>query len=578
MTDSTVDSASLQASPGDDEGLYPVDEVRALFITFSKALRAFQLYDENNPVYQRFVSALREAFQQVWGELDELTVAVQEEALVYEGFEVYRAASRSESMAFLMYKDGVRELTILPGVEGELERFLAVLQQARQARTDGDDLLTLLWEAELEKVKYFYVDLLAEGVEIPEAGEPPTTVEIKTVLDEELAEDDEESAAAGSPLTPTPELVNRDDFNPTLYALDPREMEELRTEITREMERDVRGAVLAALLDRLEEARRPDRQSEVLEIFGTLLPTMLSRGALRAAGGLLGELHDLEVRGGLLDAERAAELTALIDELSSSATMQELVRALEDGSLAPAPRELGAFLQHLRAGALAPLLRATELTERRELQPVLREAVRGIAERHLRELTALLAHDDPVVVAGAARLASALRVQAVTSALGSLFRHPDAGVRLAAVDAAVELRASTVASGLEGALDDPERDVRIAAVRALGTLGYRPAAARMKDILQSRELREADLSERIAFFESYGAVAGEAAVGYLSKLLNGRGFLGRRESPEIRACAALGLGRVNTGAARQALEEALNEDDPVVRSAVGRALRGGGEA
>jgi hypothetical protein len=576
VTDFTADPASLQASPGDAEALYPVDEVRALFVTFGKALRAFQLYDENNPVYQRFVSALRDAFTHLWTELDELTVAVQEDALIYEGVEAYRVSSRSESVAFLMYKDGVRELTILPGVESELEAFLGVLQKARQARADGDDLLTLLWEADLQRVKYFYVDLLAEGVDVPEPGEPPTKPELQAVLEEEL--EDGEPRAMAAPLTPTPELVSREDFNPTLYALDPREMDELRAEITREMERDVRSGVLAALLDRLEEARRPARQSEILDIVHTLLPTLLSRGALRAAGDLLGELRDLEARGGLLDGERAEELARLIDDLSSGGTMQELVRALEDGSLAPAPRELGAFLQHLRAGALAPLLRATELTERRELQPVLREAVQGIASRHLRELTALLAHDDPVVVAGAARLAAGLKIQAVTGALGALFRHEDAGVRLAAVEAAVELRASTVASGLEVALDDPEREVRIAAVRALGTLRYRPAARRLKEVLQSRELRGSDLSERIAFFESYGDLAADEAIGYLDRLLNGRGFLGRRESPEIRACAALGLGRIQAAEARRALEEAVREEDPVVRSAVNRALRGGGEA
>ncbi len=577
MSDLPADSASVPAAAGDmPEDLFPVEEVRALFVTLGKALRAFQLYDENNPVYHRFVSALREAFQHLWTELDELTVAVQEDSLIYEGVEVYRTASRNESLAFLVYKDGVRELTFLPGIEGELEIFLGVLQKARQARIDGDDLLTLLWEAELEYLKYFYVDILAEGVDVPEPGEPASQTQLQQVLEEEV-ENGRPTGAVG-PLTPTPELVNREDFNPTLYALDPREMDELRAEITREMERDVRGAVLAALLDRLEESEHRERQSEIVGIFHTLLPTLLSRGALRAAAGLLEELARMEERDDdVLDAERRGQLTRLLDALSSGETMQEVVRALEDGSLAPRPRELGAFLQHLRAGALGPLLRATELTERRELQPVLREAVEGIASRHLRELTALLAHPDPVIVAGAARLAARMKVGAVTGALADLFRHGDPEVRLAAVEAAVELRASTVAGGLITALDDPVREVRISAARALGTLRYRPAADALKAALQSRELRSADLSEQIAFFESFGLVGQEASVPYLARLLNGRGFLGRREAAELRACAALGLGKVGLPEAHQALEEAVREEDPVVRSAVNRALRGGGE-
>ena len=41
----------------------PVAEVRGLFTVLGKALRAFQLYDENNPVRKRFVTSLREAFE-----------------------------------------------------------------------------------------------------------------------------------------------------------------------------------------------------------------------------------------------------------------------------------------------------------------------------------------------------------------------------------------------------------------------------------------------------------------------------------------------------------------------------------
>ena len=66
----------------------------------------------------------------------------------------------------------------------------------------------------------------------------------------------------------------------------------------------------------------------------------------------------------------------------------------------------------------------------------------------------------------------------------------------------------------------------------------------------------------------------ERAVDLLDGLLTGRGFLGRKEPPEIRAAAALGLGKVGTPPAREALEKARGETDPVIRSAVSRALKG----
>jgi HEAT repeat protein len=115
----------------------------------------------------------------------------------------------------------------------------------------------------------------------------------------------------------------------------------------------------------------------------------------------------------------------------------------------------------------------------------------------------------------------------------------------------------------------------VAAARALEALRYRGAGPRFREILQSKEIRSADLTEQIAMFEAYGAVEDPQAVSFLGKYLNGKGFLGRREPSEIRACAALALGKVGTPEAKEALRKAVTDDDPVVRNAVGRALRGG---
>lgn len=575
MTDASHEGAAATGGAAEwaEGDTLPLVAVRELFVTFSKALRAFQLYDENNPVYQRFVSALRQSFESLWTELPALPLLVEEDRLVFEEAEVYASDSRSDSLAFLFFKDGIRALEFRPGIEDELEPFLRVLLRARHGRTDGDDLITLFWEADLQNLRYQFVDLTAEGYEMPDAGQGASMQVLQEVVEGELGPasgSESDPQAAGS--------VSQDDFNPTLYALDPREMDQLRTEIRREMERDVRTDVAAALMDRLEEPENPERQREILSIFRTLLPSLLSRGHLLHAALILRELRMLESRGGVLGPLLARDLTRLVDELSSPETVYELVRALEDGTLQPTPDELGRYLAQLRSGALAPLLRASELTELREIQPVLRGAVEGIARENPDKTRELLGDDDAVVVAGAARLVGRLGVADSGGALAELTQHPDPGVRIAAIEATAELRASTAAGALIEALRDSHREVRMAAARALGVLRYRPAAARFREIVLSKEVRNAEVSEKIAFFEGYGQIGDPQAVSVLSRMLNGRSFLGRKESAELRACAALALGKVGSPEAMTALRAAEQEDDAVVRSAVGRALRGGGAA
>jgi HEAT repeat protein len=78
----------------------------------------------------------------------------------------------------------------------------------------------------------------------------------------------------------------------------------------------------------------------------------------------------------------------------------------------------------------------------------------------------------------------------------------------------------------------------------------------------------------MSFFEAYGALCGDSGLEYLDALLNGKGFLGRREDAEVRACAAFALGRIGSIRATEALRKAAGEKDVVVRNAVNRALRG----
>jgi HEAT repeat protein len=91
-------------------------------------------------------------------------------------------------------------------------------------------------------------------------------------------------------------------------------------------------------------------------------------------------------------------------------------------------------------------------------------------------------------------------------------------------------------------------------------------------MLESRIVRDADLTEKIAFFEAYGAVATADSVALLDRMLNGRKLFGK-ESPEMRACAAMALGRVGSPAARASLQRSTGETNPIVRNAVLKALR-----
>jgi HEAT repeat protein len=140
----------------------------------------------------------------------------------------------------------------------------------------------------------------------------------------------------------------------------------------------------------------------------------------------------------------------------------------------------------------------------------------------------------------------------------------------------VEIGTPGAMQSLEKALDDSGRDVRLAAVKALTLKAYKPALARATQLLKARELKDLDRTERVAIFELFGSLCGDGGVPLLDELLNGKGGLfARKEDPDIRACAALALGKVGTQRAQTALQKAMGEKDVIVRTAVNRSLKGG---
>jgi HEAT repeat protein len=175
------------------------------------------------------------------------------------------------------------------------------------------------------------------------------------------------------------------------------------------------------------------------------------------------------------------------------------------------------------------------------------------------------------------RLAARLKLPGAPDGMGPLLEHGDRELKLAVVEALVNIGSPSAMRLLEKAIDDADRDVRIAGVKVLGQRGHRNAFSRIEAAVTGNKLKEADLTEKMAFFEAYGALAGANGIPVLEKILVLKGgLLSRKEDPETRACAAMALGKMRVPAAREILQKVGQDKEALVRNAVSRALREGG--
>jgi hypothetical protein len=548
--------------------------VQELLRLFGKAARAHQLYLPNNPIYKQALDNLRAGFLPIWEVTDEVVLGFTESEVRFAGEVVLEEGTKSsDSLPWLFYKDGVRELTFVRGFDSEeLAKLLDILQRVRKASPDEDDLLTMLWQADFAFLRYRYVDMsvdpttpLGEGAERLESSQ----IDVRR-LSEDAEGDEEETSESGGRAG----VVNMADFDATLYFLDEKEIEYIQAEVRREYEIDLRQNVLALLLDIFEQQADPGIRDEVASILDSFMLHMLSAGQFQNVAYLIRESLVASQRAIDVVPEQRNRLAQIPTRLSAPEALTQLLQSMDEAEQLPTQAELIELFEQLRGTALATVLDWLGRLRNPQLRPLLEQAAARLAGQSTGELVKLVQSPTHHVALEAIRRAGALRTPAAVGPIAQVLEHGDVELRVAAVQALSEIGSTSALQALEGGVDDSEREVRVAAVRALQARAYRAVLPRLEAIVKGRAIRDADLTEKMAVFEAYGSLCGVGGVPALDAMLNGKSMFGRREDSELRACAAVALGRVGTAEAQTALRQAANEKDVVVRNAVARALRG----
>lgn len=577
--------------PEDLEPPFSPQLVAEMLRQLDKTIRAHLLYlnNHNNPSYVRSLEQARAVFAPLWAETDTVRLSVTDTALVWFGHKVFEEPTKaSDSLPWTLFKDGLRELTLQKGFEAkELVDFLDIIPKVRHALPTTDDLLTLLWESEFTTLQYRYVDVSDESAPLeasPEPGRWPKTsggdaddpsAAVQEARDEEAASG---SSGGSAEKQGRSGIVSMEDFDTTLYFLDEKEVEYLRQETLREYATDMRRSVLDSLLDIFEFQVDPLVRAEVLSDIEALMLHLLSAGQFAAVAYLLREGAATLERARDVQPETRERLASLSVRLSEPAALSQLLEAMDAAPALPSSSDLNDLFSQLRPTALATIFAWLPRAQNVGLRPLLESAATRIAESATGELVKLIADPSRDVALEAIRRCGAMRTAAGVPAMAKVLESGDREFRMAALASLGDIGSPGALQAMERALADADRDLRVQAARTLMARQYRPALQRAEAAVKSKELRDADRTERLTFFELFGSLCGDGGVPFLDSVLNAKGGLfARKEDPELRACAAVALGRIGTAAARESLQRADGDKEVVVRNAVTRAMRGGGQ-
>jgi hypothetical protein len=145
--------------------------VAELFKLIDKAVKTLNLYEGRGESCVKSVDLAYRNLREVLSQFGEITLRVTPYEFFVEGGAVYTSKEDRRGITYRLFRDGVRELELLPLIErDEFAELLEILRRVQPVHGE-DDTVTMLWERNLQGVRYQAIDLFLEGMVVAETDE-----------------------------------------------------------------------------------------------------------------------------------------------------------------------------------------------------------------------------------------------------------------------------------------------------------------------------------------------------------------------------------------------------------------------
>jgi hypothetical protein len=571
------------ADTGAPAGAAPREAVQAareVVGVMMRTIKTLRLYDARNPIYKK---ALRDMGERLRGHVSrsgDLAIAVTRDGLMLGDEVLHTDDDPKEGLAFRLYTDGVRRITFREGTAAEeAKAALEILARGTALTADDDDIVTLLWNADLPNVE-------VEAVE----DEPPTFQLMPAHHADAAQPQLDQAAHEGPEQVPEGEGPQRVHFGQeslSVFVLGPKDLAYVEQLVEREAAQDPAEDLVQILGDILSIDDSKDDFVETVDICAGLLVDFLSQGRLGDASRLMTALAAAaEGREALGPAARQS-VDAILDGLGEGGLLESLKDGLahafaeappQGGAPDPAREralaDLKAYLDRIRrTDARQMLAMAAEMTEA-PLQEALCDTVARVCRDDRTVMLEMLSDPDPVTVQCALRVLGRVASQSDLLRLAQVSRHPDVNVRRSAVESICRI-AGGAHIQLYPYLTDADSRIRRRALAMMEVSHFRQGLETLMNLVGRPVFATWEMNERRAVFNCIGTLGGDDVLGFFNGHLGRRrlGMLGGRRDEDMALCAVAGLKAVGTDAARELLETHARKGSRKVRAACEWALR-----
>jgi hypothetical protein len=549
---------------------------RDLMSAFIKAIKAFRFFPADNPALEGFKDQLLRRFQFFLNKYQSFLIQVEEYSLTFKGKTIYENKDVKTSLAFLLYKDGVREICFMKGLkEWEVQGIIDIIKQNDNINQLEDDVVTLMWEKDFEHISHLASDEFLEGAPaiVPEnIDQFRKNLILKPIPQHMEVGPSAEGLEEGGDLhevvsrvveEPAPFVSNR-----SLYFLTSSEVEGLRKDL--EAETDTFSFnILDILFEILGLEKEPEPYQDTINILIKALDAFLTLGEFGKATDLLKRVNMILKTYELQDWQIEA-IQKIILEAGDEVRIARIGRVLEREDIRL--EDVNAYLSLLQKNSIIPLIKVLGDLKNSKTRRVFCDALSEIGKNAVDLIAPYVDDRRWFLVRNIVYILGRIGEEKSLAFVLKAFNHEEIRVRREAVQAMGLIGGSKAVGLLVKALTDVDVRIRCMAAINLGKVSKEAGLIPLLEVVQSKDFYKREPVEIKAFFNAIGMAGSNEAVPILEQILRRKSWFGRGPMDEIRLGAARAMAMIGTPEARAILEEGKSSKDDFIRDACAQAL------
>lgn len=551
---------------------------RDLTSAFVKAIKAFRFYPPDNPTLKGFRDQLLKKFQFFLNKYQSFVIQVGEYDLSFKSRILYENKDVKSSLAFSLYKDGLREIRFMKGLEEwEVQGVIDILKHSENINQLEDDVVTLMWEKDFVHISYLATDEFLEEtpVVIPDNVDQfrknlvfkPLAHHVEVELAEEGSEEGVDLDEILSKVIegPLPFVSDR-----SVYLLTSDEVEGLRKDVESEVDPTFVFNITDILFEILALEKEREPYHDAVNILIKILDAFLTLGEFTKATDLLKRVYII-LKTYDLQNWQIESIQKIIMEAGEEVRIERIGKVLEREEVRL--EDVNAYLSLLQKNSIKPLIKLLGELKNSKARRVFCDALAEIGKNAIEMFTPFIDDRRWYLVRNIIYILGRIGKEQSLPYIQKAFNHEENRVRREAIQALGLIGGPKAIGLLVKALTDNDVRIRCMAAINLGKGGKKAGPIPLLEVVQSKDFYKREPAEIKAFFNAIGMMGSNEAVPVLQQLLERKSWFGRGKTDEIRMGAANALAAIGTPEAKAILEEGKNSKDEAIRDACTQALK-----